>query len=97
MEFPIVHTNFLDAVLAVPVVLVLTQIAKIVCPIPRHYVPMLAVLFGLIISIFYSHRGNLWAGVFMGYFYGYAAIGNYSSLRTAVRHLRNDSKTGHPF
>ncbi|KIL50603.1 hypothetical protein KP78_06040 [Jeotgalibacillus soli] len=39
---------------------------------------------GLLISVFISHRGHLVAGIFMGWFYGYAAIGSYASLKTSI-------------
>ncbi|MCM3742131.1 hypothetical protein M3210_18005 [Oceanobacillus luteolus] len=82
MEFPTIHTNILDGVLAVPAVLILTQCFKLF-PIPRQYFPTIASILGFLISILISHRGDLWAGVFMGAFYGSAAIGTYSSLKTA--------------
>ncbi|GAQ17716.1 membrane protein [Oceanobacillus picturae] len=82
MEFPTIHTNFWDGVVAVPVVVILTQIFKLL-PIPRQYFPTIASIIGFAISIFISHRGNLWAGIFMGAFYGAAAVGTYSSLKTA--------------
>ncbi|WP_273851524.1 hypothetical protein [Guptibacillus spartinae] len=84
MTFPVVHTNFWDAVLAIPLVMILTQLIKIFTPIPRTFVPTLAIILGLLISVFYSHRHHLVAGLFMGYFYGYAAIGNYASLKTTL-------------
>lgn len=82
MEFPDIHTNFWDAVIAVPLVVVLTQIFKIF-PIPRKYFPTIATIFGFLVSIFISHRGDIYAGLFMGGFYGTAAVGLYSSLKTA--------------
>lgn len=82
MKFPVIQTNFWDAVIAVPLTVILTQIFKLF-PIPHKYFPTIATLIGFIISIFYSHRGNLVAGIFMGGFYGAAAIGLYSSLKTA--------------
>ena len=84
-EFPIIHTNFWDAVLAVPTVLVLTQVIKITLPIKHIYIPSIANLVGLFISIFFSHRGNLSAGIFMGLFYGNAAVGVYSSIKTTLK------------
>ena len=42
-------------------------------------------LVGLFISIFFAHRGNLSAGIFMGLFYGNAAVGVYSSIKTTLR------------
>ena len=82
--FPIIHTNFWDAIIAVPVVVLVTQIIKLLLHIPRIYVPTIANLIGLFISIFFAHKGNLSAGIFMGFFYGNAAVGVYSSIKTAL-------------
>ncbi|MEH7384976.1 hypothetical protein V7147_06120 [Bacillus sp. JJ1521] len=91
MDFPIIHTNFWDAVIAVPLVMIITQIIKILFKIPKKYVPTLALIFGLLISVFYSHRHSLGAGLFMGWFYGSAAIGSYASLKTTILAYRNKS------
>ena len=88
MTFPVIHTNFWDAVLAIPLVMILTQLIKIFTPIPRTFVPTLAIILGLLISVFYSHPHHLVTGIFMGYFYGYAAIGNYASLKTTLLALK---------
>lgn len=82
MDFPTIHTNFWDGVIAVPAVVLLTQCLKLL-PIPRQYFPTIASIIGFLISIFISHRGDIWAGLFMGAFYGSAAVGTYSSLKTA--------------
>lgn len=82
--FPIIHTNFWDAVIAVPIVVIITQVIKIFLPIKRIYIPSIANLIGLFISIFFSHKGNLSAGIFMGFFYGNAAVGVYSSIKTTL-------------
>lgn len=82
-SFPIIHTNFWDAVIAVPVVLIITQIIKVTLPIPSAFIPTVASVIGLIISIFFAHRESLYAGIFMGFFYGNAAVGVFSSLKTA--------------
>jgi hypothetical protein len=84
MDFPTIQTNFWDAVIAVPAVMILTQLIKIFFHIPKKFVPTVALVLGLLISIFISHRHHLTAGVFMGWFYGYAAIGNYAALKTAI-------------
>lgn len=89
MDFPTIHTNFWDAVLAIPSVMVLTQLLKISFKIPEQYVPTLALVIALSISIFISHRHDIVAGLFMGWFYGYAAIGSYASLKTTVTFFRN--------
>lgn len=83
-EFPIIHTNFWDATIAVPIVVIITQIIKLFTPIPRVYVPTLANITGLTISVFFAHKGNISAGIFMGLFYGNAAVGVYSSFKTSL-------------
>lgn len=88
--FPIIHTNFWDAVVAVPVIILATQLLKILIHIRKPIVPALANLIGLVISIFIAHPNNLWAGIFMGFFYGNAAVGVYSSLKTQIRAFRNE-------
>ncbi|WP_423410278.1 hypothetical protein AABM38_10260 [Heyndrickxia sp. MSNUG] len=88
--FPIIHTNFWDAVVAVPVIILATQLLKILMHIRKPFVPALANLIGLVISIFIAHPNNLWAGIFMGFFYGNAAVGVYSSLKTQIRAYRNE-------
>ncbi len=80
MNFPDIHTNFWDAIIAVPLTVILTQCFKLF-PIPGKYFPAIATIIGFIISIFLSHRGDLSAGLFMGGFYGSAAVGLYSSLK----------------
>jgi hypothetical protein len=84
VDFPTIHTNFWDAVIAVPVVMLITQLIKVFFPIKKVYIPSIALILGLCISIFISHRHDLIAGLFMGWFYGYAAIGSYSSLKTTL-------------
>jgi hypothetical protein len=91
-SFPTIHTNFWDAVIAIPVVLIVTQIIKTALPIPRTLVPTVASVIGLIISIFFAHRGNLGAGIFMGFFYGNAAVGTFSSLKIAYIAYKNRKK-----
>lgn len=82
--FPEIHTNFWDAIIAVPVIMILTQLTKRFFKISKPAVPFAALVFGLAISIFISHRDSLPAGIFMGWFYGYAAVGSYASLKTTV-------------
>lgn len=89
LNFPTIHTNFWDAVIAVPTVMILTQLIKISFNIQKKFIPTIALLLGLIISIFISHRHHLVAGLFMGWFYGYAAIGSYASLKTSILSFRN--------
>ncbi|MFS0824094.1 hypothetical protein [Bacillus sp. 1P02SD] len=92
MDFPTIHTNFWDAVFAVPFVMIITQISKILLKIPKRYVPTLAIIIGLLVSVFYSHRHDLAAGLFMGWFYGSAAIGSYASLKTTILAYRKTSE-----
>lgn len=84
LDFPTIQTNFWDAVAAVPIVMVLTQLLKWIFHIPKKYRPTTALILGLIISVFFSHRHSLTAGLFMGWFYGYSAIGSYASMKTSV-------------
>ena len=88
-NFPTIHTNFWDAVIAVPLVLIITQIIKVILPFPRSFIPSIASIIGLIISIFFAHRGNLSAGIFMGFFYGNAAVGAFSSMKIALIAYKN--------
>lgn len=82
MDFPVIHTNIWDGVIAVPLVVIITQCFKLL-PIPRQYFPTIAGIVGFTISIFFSHRHDLWAGIFMGGFYSAAAVGTYASLKTS--------------
>ncbi|WHY03209.1 hypothetical protein [Neobacillus sp. DY30] len=84
MDFPTIHTNFWDAVIAVPLVMLITQLIKVLLKVKKKYVPTIALIIGLSISIFISHRHHFIAGIFMGWFYGYAAIGSYASLKTTI-------------
>lgn len=59
-HFPVIHTNFWDAVIAVPAVLVATQIIKLLLPIPRVIIPTIATILGLMFSLFIAHRFNFW-------------------------------------
>lgn len=89
MGFPTIHTNFWDAVIAVPIIILLTQVIKLLFKIKKTRVPLVALVIGLIISVFISHRNNIIAGLFMGWFYGYAAVGSYASLKTSLLSFRN--------
>jgi hypothetical protein len=91
-HFPTIHTNFWDAVIAVPAVLMLTQIIKLLLPIPRVFVPTLATVLGLAFSLFIAHRFNFWGAVFMGFFYGNAAVGVYASMKTSILYYRNSDR-----
>ncbi|SEM86646.1 MULTISPECIES: hypothetical protein [Terribacillus] len=93
MSFPIIHTNFWDSTIGIPVVLILTQCIKWFTPISRKYIPTVAVILGLMVSIFYSHPHDLVAGIFMGYFYGYAAIGSYAATKTSWQAFREEKRT----
>ncbi|GIN57100.1 hypothetical protein J8TS2_14190 [Lederbergia ruris] len=92
MDFPTIHTNFWDAVISVPVVMILTQLIKLFLKVPRKFVPTIALVLGLCISIFIAHRHSFIAGIFMGWFYGYAAIGSYASLKTTIQAYRNEKE-----
>lgn len=84
MDFPTIHTNFWDAVIAIPAVMGVTQVIKVTFHPPKVWVPTIALIVGLTLSIFISHRGDILAGALMGWFYGYAAVGSYASLKTSL-------------
>ena len=88
MDFPTIHTNFWDAVIAISTIMILTQLIKVMFRIPPKFIPSIALGLGLFISIFISHRHHLVAGIFMGWFYGYASIGNYAALKTGILSYR---------
>ena len=88
MNFPTIHTNFWDAVIAIPIIMIVTQLLKIFFRIPTKFVPTVPLILGLFISIFISHKDHLFAGIFMGWFYGYAAIGNYAALKVTLLSYR---------
>ncbi|MFU7587702.1 hypothetical protein ACMX9J_02145 [Priestia sp. RMT2NF4] len=91
MDFPTIHTNFWDAVIGVPVVLIVTQLIKWLFHPKKQYVPTIALAVGVLFSVFISHPHHIIAGLFMGYFYGYAAIGSYAGLKTTWRTIRKDT------
>ncbi|GGH81030.1 hypothetical protein JOD43_002439 [Pullulanibacillus pueri] len=91
MDFPTIQTNFWDAVTAVPIVMILTELLKFFLKIPKKFVPTTSLILGLAISIFISHKHHLVAGIFMGWFYGYAVIGSYASLKTAFLSFRGEN------
>ncbi|MFC7363582.1 MULTISPECIES: hypothetical protein [Bhargavaea] len=88
-EFPEISTNVWDVFIAVPLVLIATQILKKVFSIPPAFVPSVATLIGLIISVFVSHRGDLPAGIFMGVLYGAAAVSFYVSTKLSIGAYRS--------
>ncbi|MFP3885704.1 hypothetical protein U8V97_09525 [Priestia filamentosa] len=51
-EFPLVYTNVWDGIIAVPLVLILVQVLKILFSIKGSYIPTLSTVIGLIISVF---------------------------------------------
>ncbi|MET3575468.1 hypothetical protein ACFFIY_01950 [Bhargavaea ullalensis] len=87
-EFPHITTNIWDVFLAVPLVLIGTQILKHSFRIPPAVVPTVAVAIGLLISVFVSHPNNLLAGLFMGTLYGAAAVSFYVSAKLSIRAYR---------
>ncbi|MCA1012016.1 hypothetical protein [Halobacillus halophilus] len=95
-EFPIIHTNVWDVLIAVPVVIIVTQLLKKLLSIPKSLVPGTAALMGLIIGVFFAHPNNVWAGIFMGFFYGNAAVGGYASIKTSLIAFRKKKAKSQP-
>ncbi|PPA69902.1 hypothetical protein [Jeotgalibacillus proteolyticus] len=95
MDLPTIQTNIWDAIIAVPVIVIVIQLAKVAFPIKKIYLPTLANILGLVISIFISHKEHLGTGIFMGFFYGNAAVGVYASIKTTiVSYLQKVRRTG---
>ena len=92
VSFPVIHTNIIDALFAVPIVMILTQIIKGFFRLPKPSIPTIAVVIGLIIAVLISHKHDLLAGLFMGVLYGNAASGLYSLLKTNLSWYRRSSK-----
>lgn len=80
-ELPNIHTNIWDALWAIPAILVVIILLKLFFKLPESWLSTAATAIGLILSIFISHRGNLPAGIFMGFFYGGAATGTIYSVK----------------
>lgn len=80
-EFPIIHTNIWDAIWAIPLILLVVILFKLLFKAPETWFSTIATVTGLLLSIFISHPGNLSAGIFMGFFYGGAATGTIYSVK----------------
>ncbi|MFG6494838.1 hypothetical protein P8610_05730 [Fictibacillus sp. UD] len=91
MEFPFIHTNFWDALIAVPAIIVMIEILKVFFPSLSAWIPTIASLLGLIISVFIAHPHSLWTGIVMGIGYGVAAVGSYAGFATVFHHYRDRS------
>lgn len=89
-EFPVIHTNLWDAIWAVPAVLIVILLARWIFRLPASWISTVATAAALILSIFISHRGDLSAGIFMGFFYSGAALGIiYSVKQTFLAYRTN--------
>ncbi|RDU34965.1 hypothetical protein DRW41_20320 [Neobacillus piezotolerans] len=88
MDFPVIYTNVWDTLIAVPAIMIITQILKLYFRMPKQFVPAVAVISGFLFSVLVSHPSSLLAGLFMGWFYGYAAIGNYAAMKSAWKAFR---------
>ncbi|MHA6260918.1 hypothetical protein ACXYMX_13615 [Sporosarcina sp. CAU 1771] len=80
-EFPTIHTNIWDAFWAVPVIILVIVVLKLFFKLPESWISTVATITGLLLSVFISHRGNLAAGIFMGFFYSGAATGTIYSMK----------------
>lgn len=94
--FPTIHTNFWDSLIAVPAVVLATQAVKTLVPVPRVLVPTVANVIGLAFALFIAHRYHIWAAIFMGFFYGNAAVGVYASMKTTIMSYRGTLKKTDP-
>jgi len=88
-EFPTIHTNIWDAFWAIPVIIILIIVLKLLIKLPESWFSTVATVAGLVLSVFISHRGNLSAGIFMGFFYSGAAMGTIYSAKTSFLAYRS--------
>ena len=82
-EFPVIHTNVWDAIWAIPVIVAVVLVMKAFFKLSIAWLSTVATIVGLVLSVFISHPGNLSAGIFMGFFYGSAALGFMYSVRNS--------------
>ncbi|WP_203247437.1 hypothetical protein [Sporosarcina beigongshangi] len=87
-EFPVIHTNIWDAFWAIPAILLIILLLRVLFKLPESWFSTVATFIGLILSIFISHPGNLPAGIFMGFFYGAAASGTIYSMKVWYKSYR---------
>ncbi|MFJ7934074.1 hypothetical protein [Sporosarcina sp. NPDC096371] len=80
-EFPVIHTNIWDGLWAIPAILLGIFLLRLFFKLPETWFSTATTVIGLFISIFISHRGNLPAGIFMGFFYSGAAGGTIYSMK----------------
>ena len=90
MDFPTIHTNFWDAVIAVPSVMIITQMIKMLLKVPKKFIPTIALIIGLIISIFISHRVLRWGHIYGMVLWLFSSC--YASLKTSVIAFRNSKR-----
>ncbi|HET7627306.1 MAG TPA: hypothetical protein VFK44_02855 [Bacillales bacterium] len=95
-DFPVIHTSFWDGIVAVPLVIVVTQCFKLL-RLPRQAYPTIAWGAGMALSILYSHKHDLMAALFMGGFYGSAAVGTYSSMKVSFQAFRSKRRKPIPY
>ncbi|MBD7963503.1 hypothetical protein [Fictibacillus norfolkensis] len=96
MEFPFILTNFWDALIAIPAIIIMIEILKIFFPYISLWIPTIACFLGLIISVLIAHPHSLWTGIVMGIVYGVAAVGSYSSFVYVIYNYR-DKKPHNPY
>lgn len=85
MDPPTIHTKLWDAVIAIPVIIIITYSTfKSIFACPVKYVLLIDLVIALLISS---------SIVFMGWFYGYAANGNQVALKTTIISFKNIKKT----
>jgi hypothetical protein len=89
LEFPFIHTNFWDALIAVPAIIVLIENLKIFLPSISSLIPAIANFIGLVISIFIAHPHSVWTGIVMGITYGILSVGAYTLFVKLLSSYRN--------
>jgi hypothetical protein len=89
LEFPFIHTNFWDALIAIPAIVVAIEFLKIFFRNMSTWIPVIANVIGIMFSVFLAHPESLWTGIVMGIIYGVSAVGSYATFTTTIRTYRD--------
>lgn len=82
-----------SALAIVPIIIALVQAIKLVWNQAERFAPLLAIAFGILISIFADHETADWTNsALSGVIYGLSASGLYSGLKSSSNEIRAQRK-----
>lgn len=79
-----------DSAVLVAVITALIQVAKVV-GLPSRWSPILALVCGILVGVFYTHSPDLTSGILQGVIMGLASIGFYSGPKNIARTMKASS------